>query len=263
VPEPTTTVWPKVKQFLAENGVRVANEMSEYGRLDTEWMEITTDRYRDIIRTVIQQSKQQEGFTSGRDRLLMRVEPGLREETSEIYVRYENDELGMPSVGVVDLNSIQSIIPSAEVGVLTEIGAYIAAKVSEQTVSMVATENTGRVKSSVERDEQGVPVLELRVDYDRAWATLGQALTRAEVEVNDSDQLEGVYSIRLPENVLTGQEKGWLSGLFGGHKGYDLELHVAQAGEGVYHVSVTDDKDKPVERDFGQEVLIMIREFAT
>lgn len=35
VPEPPTTVWPKVKQFLAENGVRVASEASQYGRMDT------------------------------------------------------------------------------------------------------------------------------------------------------------------------------------------------------------------------------------
>ncbi|MGE0622884.1 MAG: outer membrane protein assembly factor BamC [Pseudomonadales bacterium] len=263
VPEPTTTVWPKVKQFLAENGVRVASEMSQYGRLDTEWLELTQERYRDIIRTVIREAKAEDGFLEGRDRLLLRVEPGLREQTSEIYVRYENDALGLPSVGVVDLNTIQSIIPAAEIEVLTEIGAYIAAKVSEQTVSMVASENTGRVKSSVERDTQGVPVLELRVDFDRAWATLGQALTRAEVEVSEADQVEGVYSIRLPENVLTGQEKGWFSGLFGKGKGYELALHMAQAGDSVYHVRVTDEKDKPVDRDFGQEVLIMIREFAT
>ncbi len=264
VPEPTTTVWPKVKQFLAENGVRVSSEMSAFGRLDTEWLDTSEQRYRDIVRTVIRQAKEQDGFLAGRDRLLIQVEPGLREETSEVYVRYENDARGLPSIGVVDLDTIQSVVQPVEVGVLTEIGAYIAARVSEQTVSMVATENTGEVKSSVERDAAGVPVLELRVDYDRAWATVGQALSRAEVEVNEADQVDGVYSVHLPKRVLTGQEKGWLSGLFGGgRKGYDLQLHVAEAGEGVYHVSVTDDKDKPVDREFGQEVLIMIREFAT
>ena len=92
----------------------------------------------------------------------------------------------------------------------------------------------------------------------------GQALTRAEVEVNDSDQLAGVYSVRVPESVLTGEKKGWLSGLFSrGGKAYALQLHVEQAAETVYHVSVTDDEDQPVDREFSQEVLIMIREFAS
>ena len=52
VPEDPTTVWPKVKQFLAENGIRVESEMTEYGRLDTQWLDTSQDAYRDIIRTV-------------------------------------------------------------------------------------------------------------------------------------------------------------------------------------------------------------------
>ena len=264
VPEAPTTVWPKVKQFLAENGIGVATEMSEFGRIDTEWLELDESSYRDIIRTVIREAKEQDGFLEGRDRLLIRVEPGLRELTSEVYVRHENDVLGLPSIGVVDLNDVQSLIPAAEVDVLSEIGAYIAAKVSEQTISMVAQEITAQVKSSVERDEAGTPVLELRLDYDRAWATVGQALNRAEVEVDDLDQAEGVYYVNIPDNVLTGEEKGWLSGILGrGKKGYELQLHFQEAGRKLYHVLVMDSEAGPVDREFGQEVLTMLREYSS
>ncbi len=264
VPEPTTTVWPKLKQFLAENGIQVASEMSRFGRLDTQWLDISRESYRDIIRTVIRSAKEQEGFLDGRDRLLIRVEPGLREATSEIYVRHENDVLGLPSVGVVDLNTIRSLIPAAELDVLSEIGAFIAAKVSEQTISMVAAENEGRVKSSVERNEQGMPVLELRLDFDRAWATVGQALNRAEVEVENMDQMEGTYYVTIPHQVLTGEKSGWLGGLLGrGKKGHELQLHLEKVGDSVYHVSVTGKEAEPVSRELGQEVLTMIREFAS
>lgn len=264
VPEDPTTVWPKVKQFLAENGIRVESEMAEYGRLDTQWLDTSQENYRDIIRTVIREAKEQDGFLEGEDRLLIRVEPGIREATSEIYVRHENDALGLPSVGVIDLNSIRSLIPAAEIDALSEIGAYIAAKVSEQTISMVASDNTGRVKSSVARNDAGAPVLELRLDRERAWATVGQALTRAEVPVENEDQLAGVYFVRVPENVLTGEEKGWLSGVLRrGNKGYELQLHLDQIDDLVYHLSVTDGDDKPVDREFGQEVLTMIREYSS
>lgn len=264
VPEDPTTVWPKVKQFLAENGISVASEMAEYGRLDTEWLDISRETYRDIIRTLIREAKEQDGFLEGRDRLLIKVEPGLREGTSEVYVRHENDALGLPSVGVVDLNSIRSLIPSAEIESLSEIGAYIAAKVSEQTISMVATDNEGRVKSSVGRNAEGTPVLELRIDRERAWATVGQALTRAEVLVEAQDEIEGVYRVRIPEEVLTGEEKGWFSGMFNrGKAGHELQLHLQQAGANVYHVSVTDEDAAPVDREFGQEVLIMLREYSS
>jgi len=264
VPEDTTTVWPKVKQFLAENGIRIESEMAEYGRLDTEWLDTSQESYRDIIRTVIREAKEQDGFLEGQDRLLIKVEPGIREATSEVYVRHENDALGLPSAGLIDLNSIRSLVPAAEIDALSEIGAYIAAKVSEQTISMVATDNTGQVKSNVSRNEEGVPVLELRLDRERAWATVGQALTRAEVPVEDQDQLAGVYFVRVPENVLTGEEEGWLSGVLRrGNKGYELQLHLNEIDESVYHVSVTDGDEKPVDREFGQEVLTMIREYSS
>jgi len=264
VPEDPTTVWPKVKQFLAENGIDVESEMAEYGRLNTEWLDTSRESYRDIIRTLIREAKEQDGFLEGEDRLLIKVEPGLREATSEVYVRHENNSLGLPSVGVVDLNTIRSVIPAVEIESLSEIGAYIAAKVSEQTISMVATDNEGQVKSSVARNEQGVPVLELRLDRERAWATVGQALTRAEVDVENQDQVEGVYQVRIPDEVLTGEKKGWLSGLFGpGKGGYDLQLHLNEVADTVYHVSVTDQDDTPVDREFGQEVLIMLREFSS
>lgn len=265
VPESTTTVWPKVKQFLAENGIQVASEMSRFGRLDTGWLDLSRESYRDIVRTVIRQAKEQEGALDGLDRLLIRVEPGLRENTSEIYVRHENDALGLPSIGVVDLSAIRSMIPAAEIDILSEIGAYIAAKVSEQTISMVAAENEGRVKSSVERNEQGMPVLELRLDRERAWATIGQALTRAKVEVENMDQVQGVYYVKVPNEVLTGEKKGLFSGLLGrGKSAHELQLHLEEAEEdSVYHLSVTDEDAEPVDRELGQEVLTMLREFAS
>jgi uncharacterized lipoprotein len=107
-------------------------------------------------------------------------------------------------------------------------------------------------------------VLELRLDRERAWATVGQALTRADVEVENQDQVEGVYYVRIPEEVLTGEEKGWLSGVLSrGKGGYDLQLHLQQVGDLVYHVSVTDGDAAPVDREFGQEVLTMVREFSS
>ncbi|MFV2089270.1 MAG: outer membrane protein assembly factor BamC, partial [Pseudomonadales bacterium] len=217
-----------------------------------------------LIRSLIRAAKEQDGFLRGRDRLLIRVEPGLREETSEIYVRHENDELGRPSNGVIDLLTVQSLIPAVEVDALSQIGGYIAAKVSEQTISMVAQEMTAQVKSSLERDVQGTPVLELRVDYDRAWAVVGQALDRAEVEVDNLDRVEGFYYVHVPYSVFTGVKKGWLGRLLSrGKDGYDLQLRVKEADKDVYHVDVLDTEAVPVDRDFGQQVLSMLRDFAS
>jgi outer membrane protein assembly factor BamC len=266
IPEPATTVWPKVRQFLAENGVSVAAEDPQHGRIDTEWMEVSRGgSYRDVIRLVIADGKADSGLSGGEDRLLIRVEQGLKERNSEIQLRYQNDRLATPQRGILveNLNSVESSIPEVETELLNELGAYIASKVAEQAVSRVAQTISGGVKSRIIRDSSGEPVLELDLDYDRAWATIAQALTRAEVEITEFDEQAGVYRVIIPESLFSGKGSGFLGGIFGGRQKYDLELRFKKTGANQFYVMVFDDDAQPVDRDLSQEVLTMIREFAS
>jgi uncharacterized lipoprotein len=114
----------------------------------------------------------------------VRVEPGLRERTSEVHIRYENDAFSPPGAdNLVNLRGRVSHDAAIEQSLLNELGAYIAARVAEQTVSMVAQDMGGGVKSFLDRDAEGDPVLRFLVDFERAWATIGQSLVRADIEV--------------------------------------------------------------------------------
>ena len=50
-------VWPKLKQFLAENGVATSFESADLGRVRTEWLEVGEQRVRDVVRLSIQQGR--------------------------------------------------------------------------------------------------------------------------------------------------------------------------------------------------------------
>jgi outer membrane protein assembly factor BamC len=264
VPEPATTAWPKVRQFLAENGVGIAWEDPRYGRIDTQWMEISDGTYRDVVRSVIGDMKDEVGVRGDEDRVLLRVEQGLRERNSEIHLRYQNSDFGEVSEDQVrDLNAIPSVAGEIETELLNEMGAYIASKVSEQSVSRAAQVISAGVKSEVTRNSTGEPVLALRLDYDRAWATIAQALNRAEVEVIELDQQSGTYHVLIPDSVFTGQNAGWFTGLFGAGHEYDLLLRFKKTGDNQYYVSVLDPMEQSVERALSQEVLTMIREFSS
>ncbi len=266
VPEPPNRVWPKVKQFLSENGVDIVAENPRYGRIDSEWLEIEDKEYRDVVRAELRDARKEVGLTVGRDRIRLRVEQGLRERSSEVHLRHENDALFAPQEQVVDLNSLVSEIASVELQVLNEIGAYIAAKVSEQTVSMVGQDISTGVKSELARDERGDPILRLNLDYDRAWATVGQALSQAEVEVISLDQVEGVYFVSIPESIFTGQKPGWFSNLnpfSNADAAHELQLHVTPMSDSAFQVAVLDAEANRVDRDLSQQVLSMLREFAS
>ncbi len=150
---------------------------------------------------------------------------------------------------------------------LNEFGAYVAAKVSEQTVSMVAQEISAGAKSVLTRNEQGDPTLILYLDYERAWAALGQAIARAEMDVSDQNRDEGTYYVNITEAFLAGEEKkGFFGRMFsfgGGEDAKELQIRMERSGEEIYSVSVLDANAAPVDRELGQQLLIMIREFAS
>ncbi len=266
VPEPPDTVWPKLKQFLAENGLQVVHEAPSVGRLDTEWFDVSdAARYRDVVRIVVQEGRRDLGLATGRERLRLRLEPGLQAETSEIHLRHENDSMAAPSAAeLVSLTDVSSVAAELESELLNEIGAYIASRVSEQTVSKVATNIAGAAKAQLDRNTSGQPVLRLRLDRERAWAAVGRALENGAVEVTNADTDAGVYAVRVNEALFTGgEEPGFFGRLLGRNRSevHDLTLKLDGAAENL-ELSVHQPDGGYADRDLSREVLNLVREFA-
>ena len=266
VPEAPTTVWPKIKQFLAENGVGVVSEQPGRGRITTEWLSIEDEPYRDVVRSLLKDVKSSPS-QDGRDRLLLQVEQGLRELTSEVHMRHQGDAgAGSEGEAPADLDQLASGLVEVERRLLNELGAYIAARVAEQTVSMVAQEIVGQVKSELARDEAGQPILRLFLDEERAWATLSQALDNAGIEVLETDRQSRVHHVRIPEEVLLGEEKrGFFRRLFSSRGGGDVPevaLRLTEEESGHYALSVRDRAGQFVPVEFAQQVLVLVREYS-
>ena len=266
VPEPPNTVWPKLKQFLAENGATVVFERPPEGRVDTGWFEVrsaSVENYRDVVRLVLQQERENVGLSTGRERLRLRLEQGLQANTSELHLRHENDSMATPSPdGISSLNDISSSVPSVESELLNEIGAYIASRVSEQTVSKVATNIASTAKARMGRSDAGQPVLELALDYERAWAAVGRALDNATVEVTDAEN--GEYHVKVPSALFTGEDRpSFFQRVMGRGRAetYDLVLLVSGQAED-HQVSVRNPDGEFADRTISQEVLNLVREFA-
>lgn len=267
IPESPTTVWPKVKQFLAENRMAVTYEEPAEGRIDTDWFEVAPveeQKYRDVVRLVLQEKRQAEGLKTGKERLRLRLEGGLQDQSSEIHLREENDSRGVASeAGLASLAKVTSTLPSAEDELLKELGAYIAARVSEQTVSRVASNILGVNKAQMDRGADGSPVLRLRLDFERAWAAVNKALENGGVEVTSDDSATGTYEIRVSDAVFAGEEPGFFKRMisFGRNRPQDLKLQMEGNGE-EFSVLVQDENGQPADKDLAQQVLALIREFA-
>ena len=259
IPQAPAVVWPKVKQFFADNGVAIALEQPESGRIDTEWLTVSNKAAKDVVRLSIIDGKESAGLTTGRDRIRVLIEPGIRDRSTEIHLRYENDSKTMP----LDAMPTQSDIAEVESQLLNELGGYIAANVADASISYVARNISTQSKADLQRDASDLPVLRLNLDFERAWATVNQALHEAKLDVTDVDRSAGVFYVTVTDQMLNQEEKPSLwTRWFHGENRRKVTILMEPKSPG-FDLTVFDDNGQRAPADEAEQILIMIREFAT
>ena len=251
-----STVWPVVEQFLIDNGIGIASEAPEEGRIDGVWLSIGSGDQQDIVRGAISERKQD---PAGRDRIRFKIEQGIRYGSSEIHIRHENDALAPPTADW----PTTSVLGDVEEALLTEFGGYYADGIMTQSVSMLARHISTANKAAIERDGQGYPRLRLNVDFDRAWAVVRQALQRADVEIGESQRSDGLIQVKVTKDVLGGQRNSLLSRFWpSAEEARLLDIRI-EAGKDSQVVQVFERDGQPAPGEISQQILVMLREFAS
>ena len=260
VGDPPATAWPVVKQFFGDNGVAVAAESPTGGRVDGDWLTVGDEDYRDVVRDVLKDVRNDAGVSSGKDRVRFLIEHGIRPGSSEIHIRHENDALATPT----EAWPAVSALPDVEEQLLHEFGGYYGADVTTQSISMIALDIASREKAVVERDDEGYPLLRLNVDFERAWAVVGQALQRAPVSVKDLERSTGSFQVEIDPRELGGDRPGFFSRFIpgrGGGRTQSFDVRIVSAGDSQV-VQVFEPGGDPAPQDLSQQLLVMLREFA-
>ena len=272
IPEAPTTAWPKMKQFFADNGVVLADDRPELGRLNTSWLEDTGRPARDVVRSLLQNARSEAALDMGQDRFLIRVEQGLQPQSTEVHLRHDNDALGekIPAE-LVRVQEVSSDLLAAEKELLEQIGGYIAARVAESTVSKVALQIGSQPKTDLQRNSEGIPELSFFLDKKRAVASLTQSLRNAGVILDAEDSEAGRFDISIPSEVLTGRSNTTffcrLTFSCGSRGETSVTLLMSEAtstdkGE-AHKIYVLENGQFMTDADKAQEILVLVREFAT
>jgi outer membrane protein assembly factor BamC len=263
IPQPPALVWAQVKQFFIDNGVAIAHEAAGEGRIDTAWLELQPGLDRDVVRRALAEAKAEAGLSGGRDRLLVQLEQGLRASSSEVVIKHEHDPGDGSRMAIGrDLRGHEGAT-EVDRTLLNDLGSYLAANVDEPAFSLQAAALASRGKAVVTQDDDGIPVLRLELDFDRAWATLRQALTDANVGIQDLDRSEGVFYLEVREQDLTGEaDRRFMSRWRRQPPPLEVKLRM-QPTERGFQVVLFDEQNRPLDRDMSHTFLVKLREFAT
>ncbi|MEE4298785.1 MAG: outer membrane protein assembly factor BamC [Pseudomonadales bacterium] len=260
-PDPPSLVWPRVKQFLSDNGVAVAEEDPAAGVMVSDWFPFDeASGYGDLVRSALVEG----GARQPWQRLQLRVEQAVRRGATELHVIQVGRDA--PS-GLPDF-SAGSTDEQAGMRLLGSLAEYLAAELGGAGVSFVAQSIATEAKAEIVRRTNAPPTLRLRLSAGRAWATVATALENAEIPVESTDEEAGVYRIRYDERQFRGEEQGWLARVFDSRSDdpaasgdpYVLRLEARQEG---FELLVLDERERDVDRETGEQILSVLREFAS
>lgn len=96
----------------------------------------------------------------------------------------------------------------------------------------------------------GTPLIEIDESYPSAWNTVGRAIGRLKLEINDQNRSDGIYYVYFGEHdTPPSEDHGLLSELFSYLKGKsahskEYRIKVEESGK-ITYVLVVDDKNHP------------------
>ena len=128
--------------------------------------------------------------------LNMKIEHGIKEASTEIFLTQINKSSS-------ELISNPDLIQSE----LSNLVSYFADTVDQFTGTSLAAQNLNDVKKTKIFVENGQTVIELDLNFDRAWSSVTKAMDAAEIFANDKDRSNGIFYVSYAEE----DDRGFLS----------------------------------------------------
>lgn len=209
---PLAAVWPQVVSFWEENHLPVAKIDPGKGQLETEWIVGSTGNPDDIYDSLTSGNAWENKAMAFQYKFLVRVEPGVRTGSTELYI----EELNRPFGGLTDSVDFDGVSDNPELeGKMLSVLAYFLGDRMAQgpSISLMAA-SLQESKATLAAEDEGM-VLRYRLGFDRAWATVGAALEDAKVEVQDKDRSAAVYYVYYSSRH--DPDPGFFGRMFGGN----------------------------------------------
>lgn len=185
---PTSQVWPLTQSFLSRTGINVLQSTPSTGLIQTDWVVFKAD-------------------PESRNQFRIRIEKGLRPETTEIHVlqhQVTGDKATLNSWPETSTN------PERESWMLDELANALAGDIENKAASLLGQAVGGDLKAELFIDDSE-PALRLRVPRARAWATMAHSLTREGFISWDEAGDKGVFYTQFRDES---KKRNWFIRLF-------------------------------------------------
>ncbi|NLY12726.1 MAG: outer membrane protein assembly factor BamC [Gammaproteobacteria bacterium] len=251
-------VWPVAQQFFEDNGFKIAEERPHLGEFTTQWQapnELNADLARQVWGASVPANVQMS--------FRVRIEPGVQRNSSEVFI----DQAQRSSSNIDNTAWTDSTTTGAQASsLLTALNSYLTQRNAEgESFSLLASKTYDTPKRVALIDGgNGVKVLRLDATFDRAWSSVGRALSAADIAVDDLNRSTGLYYIDLAQGAKK-DEPGFFKRLFSSKKKAPEKLskeryilRLTAINQQVF-VSVERDLDTLAPVDVSERILEQVR----
>jgi outer membrane protein assembly factor BamC len=199
-------LWPKLRDFLQEQGLEIARDDALLGIMETAWAEnragITTTGLRKYFGKL---------YDAGtRDKYRVRVERE-GEDVTAVYLAHRGAKEAVADEDIIKWE-VRPSDPELETEMLRRLMIYLG---RDAAAAQAQLDNASDQSSPMRLGEtEGRPTLVIEEAFGRAWRRVGVALDRLALVVEDQNRAGGTYYVSYQGDER--YERGFLSGLFGG-----------------------------------------------
>jgi len=192
-------VWPLVRDYWTRLEIILDFEDPSAGIMETSWLEVDNE-------------------IESRHKYRVTIEPGLHSGYSEIYVLHMQSSRSESAPTVLNWPE-SSDSADKERQILETVSQYLADRndvYQASTSSLLAGSIEAERKANIIENELGEQILELRIEFNRAWVQVRQALEKAEIVIVDSDRTEAYFNVKFA-GIVEEEDVGFIGRLFGGN----------------------------------------------
>lgn len=210
-------VWQQVVGFWRSQGILLVEQNPTTGIMKTDWLENRAEIRQDFITNMLRKVADGLYATSQRDQYRVRIEPGLKAGTTDLYLTHRAmvEEFRKNTLGE-DTSTIWTPAPAdpgKEAAMLRRLLVYLGVSEKQAAGLAVQQQGAGVIKSKLTKGSGGESVLVVSDEFRNAWRLTGVALDRIGFAVEDRDRTKGIYYVRYDDPSKGEKKKGWISKL--------------------------------------------------
>ena len=198
---PPSEVWPRVRNVLNRSGVPAALAEGSSGIIETVWVKFNSDE-------------------ENSHRFRFQISPGVQVNSSEIsllhnqVVRSEEEQAVWPQVSDSD---------TREKDMLSMVANELAGATNYASVSLLAQDIGGESKVTIVTPELADPFIQVKLSFDRAWASILYSADRGGYSLVDQNRSEGTLYVNYTDQ--SADDSGFFDRWFGDSSDEILEVN--------------------------------------